>query len=243
MAAEDAPSRLDAISTRWTLLQKAGGEGGVSVDNARNALVLRYLGVVRRYVGAMVRNQQDAEDVTQDVLVRFLAGDFAGADPGRGRFRDFLKTAIRNMVRNYWDRQERRRTADLDVALVAAEKSDEDDWLVQWRQNLLELVWKALEKSEEEQPGSDVYTVLRLRTDHPDDSSEQLAQRLSGKLGKAIRPDATRQKLRRARMRFVDLLLVEVARGLNDPTPEKIDDELVALGLADLVHSLLPHAV
>ncbi len=51
---------------------------------------------------------------------------------------------------------------------------------------------------------------------------------------------ALRQKLRRARLQFADLLIAEIARGLNDPTAEKIEDELVALGLIDVVRGLLP---
>ena len=67
---------------------------------ARNVLVLRYLPAMRRYIAALLRGGPDADDVTHDVVVRLLSGDFAGADPARGRFRDLLKTAIRNIVRN-----------------------------------------------------------------------------------------------------------------------------------------------
>ncbi len=83
--------RLEAISTRWTLLRQAHEASTVTSAEARNALVLRYLPAVRRYLGAIVRNDQDADDLTQDVLTRLLSGDFSGADPARGRFRDFLK--------------------------------------------------------------------------------------------------------------------------------------------------------
>ena len=196
MIGEEAPSRLDAISTRWTLLRQAGCVGGTSTAAARDALVLRYVPAIRRYVGAIVRNEQDADDLAQDVVVRLLAGDFAGADPERGRFRDFLKTAIRNMVRNHWGRQKRRRSARFDLSQVAADAAD-DEWLGHWRHNVLDAVWKALEKCEQEQPDSAAHTVLRLRTEYPDESSPQLAARLSAKLGKPIRPDATRQKLHR----------------------------------------------
>jgi RNA polymerase sigma-70 factor (ECF subfamily) len=82
--------------------------------------------------------------------------------------------------------------------------------------------------------------VLRLRADRPDETSEQLAARLSEKLGRTVRPDAIRQQLRRARLRFADLLIAEVAGGLDDPTPERIEDELIALGLLGSVKDLLP---
>jgi hypothetical protein len=50
------------------------------------------------------------------------------------------------------------------------------------------------------------YTLLRLRADHPDHTSDQLAARFSSATGQTVRADAVRQKLRRARLRFADLV-------------------------------------
>lgn len=239
---QEERSRLEAISTRWSLLRQAHGGSATLAGQARNALVLRYLPALRRYIGAIVQNAADADDITHDVVLRLLAGDFGGADPSRGRFRDLLKTALRNMVRNRWAKQKRQQTVALDVANLAAEHDSEDEqrWLAQWRQSVLDLAWKALQHEQQRRPGSLAYTLLRLRSDHPDDTSEQLAQRLSETTGQAIRADALRQKLRRARLQFADLLIAEVANGLHDPSPEKIEDELVALGLMDVLRDLLP---
>lgn len=238
----DTPSRLEAISTRWTLLRQAFGESADSAAEARRGLVLRYLPAVRRYVGAMVQNDEEADDIAQDVVARMMGGDFAGADPSRGRFRDFFKVAIRNMVRNHWRRQKRRRTVDFDVEAVKGEEDaeQEDCWVSSWRQRVLDLVWNALEQQERNRRGSVAYTLLKLRTDYPEESSEQLAARLAEKLGKPVRADALRQALHRARLQFADLLIAEVAKGLDGPTPEKIDEELASLGLLEYVRELLP---
>lgn len=243
LEAFDQQSRLDAISTRWTLLRKAHGEASPTLaDAARSTLALRYMPAIRRYIGAIVQSDQDADDIAQDAMVRLLAGDFAGADPNRGRFRDLLKVAVRNMIRNRWAQQNRRRGASLDVAELADEPdaTDEACWLGQWRQGVLDLAWKTLEQQEQERPGNMAYTLLRLRTEHPNDSSDQLARRLSEKTGQSIRADAVRQKLHRARLKFVDLLIAEVARGLGEPTPERIEEELIDLGLMDFLRDLLP---
>ncbi len=209
-----------------------------------NALVLRYQPAIRRYVRAMVTQAQDAEDLAQDVLVRLLSGDFAGADPQRGRFRDLLKLAIRNMVRNYWTRQKRRRTADLDADQLAGAEDDADDaaWTSAWRRSVLDLAWNALKQQDRNRPNISAYAVLRLRTQYPDDSSEQLAARLAEKVGEPIRADAVRQRLRRATIQFADLLIAEIARGLENPTPERIEEELVALGLIEFLRDVLPTA-
>ncbi len=240
-SADHPPSRLGEIATRWTLLRRAGAEAGESAIEARRALVLRYLPAIRRYVAAIMTGDPRSEDLAQDIAVRLMAGDFAGADPQRGRFRDLLKTAIRNMIRNDWAKQKRRRTSPLEIAEPAArDDAPNDAWSDQWRQGVLELVWNALARHEQKQPASAAHTLLRLRAEFPDESSEQLAERLSERLGKAVRPDALRQKLRRARLQMVDLLLAEIARGLNDPTPQRIEEELIALGLFEFVRDLLP---
>lgn len=229
-------SRFEAISTRWSLLRQAHDGSPTMAGEARNALVLRYLPAIRRYVGGLLQSDQDADDVSHDVVVRLLAGDFAGADPGRGRFRDLLRVAIRNMVRNRWAQQNRRKSADLDVAAIPDdEDAEQDDWLVQWRQSVLDLAWKSLAQQEKDRPGSVAYTLLRLRTDYPEDSSEQLASRLSQAIGMTVRADALRHRLQRARLQFADLLIAEVAKGLPEPTPERIEDELIAVGLVDFL--------
>ena len=237
MAAENFPSRLEAISTRWTLLRAARDASAVSANEARNALVVRYLPAVRRYVAAVLSSDQDADDVAQDLAVRLLAGDFAGADPQRGRFRDLLKVAIRNMVRNRWNREKRRRGCALDIEQVAADEDDNDQcWTVEWRQSVLDLAWKALEQQQQAQPGSMAYTLLRLRTKIPG----RLLGATGGPAFAGDRPgvpaDAVRQKFA-ARVQFADLLLAEIANGLDAPTAEKIEDELAELGLIDLVRA------
>jgi RNA polymerase sigma factor (sigma-70 family) len=236
------PSRLDAISTRWTLLRQAHGQGFEAAEAARKAVVLRYLPAIQRYVGAMMQGEDAAQDVAQDIVVRLLAGDFAGADPQRGRFRDLLKVSIRNMIRNEWSKRKRGRGSSQQVADLPAESPDpeRDPWLSEWRQRVLDLVWNALEDRERRQPGSAVCTLLRLRMNNPDDTSEQLAEKLSLKFGRPVRTDSLRQKLRRSRLLFVDLLLAEIGRALDDPTPAKIEDELIALGLHEFVRDLLP---
>lgn len=236
-------SRIDAISSRWSLLERAHHGTTISGGQARQALTIQYMPAVRRYVAAMVADKQDAEDLAQDVAVRLLAGDFAGASPDRGRFRNFLKIAVRNMVRNYWSKQKRRRPVDLDPALLDdgdAQSNNDEPWDSACRAALLDAVWKRLEQEDRAKPGSTGFMLLRLRTQFPTDSSEQLAERLGQKVGKPFRPDAVRQQLRRARLRFADLLIEEIGAGVESPTTELIEDELTALGLLEFIRDLLP---
>lgn len=237
------PSRLDGIETRWSLVRRSSGNVSTDAVEARRSLVLRYASAIRSYCQAIVGTEGDADEVSQDVVVRMLKGDFAGADPNRGRFRDLLRTAIRNMARNRWSRENRRSSSTpIDTELHAdPDGQDLDDpWLQQWRGTLLENAWSELRSFQDANPGSCLYTVLRTRTDHADESSEQLASRVSDRLGRLITAATVRQNLRRARVKFCELLVDEVAEGLADASRDRVQDELIALDLWTQIKDVLP---
>jgi RNA polymerase sigma-70 factor (ECF subfamily) len=228
--------------TQWSLLHRAHEEAVTTAGAARNALVLRYAPAVRSYVGALVKDPQDADEVAQELVVRLLRGDFGGATPERGRFRDLLRTAVRNQVRTYYTRKGRRAGVPLDVDAFAADTPDltEEEDLRSWRESVLKLAWGGLEEYQRTHSGSVAFTVLRLRADHADDDSDALAARLADALGRPVKAEALRQQLRRARVRFAHLLLGEISRTLDDPTPEQIQEELRDLGLSGYVRDLVP---
>lgn len=238
------PRRLDGIETRWSLLRRSSGNVSSDAVAARQALVLRYASAIRSYCVAILGSHVDADEVSQDVVVRLLQGDFAGADPNRGRFRDLLRTAIRNMARNRWARENRRASsAPINDELLADSESAEPDdpWLPQWRSSLLENAWSELRMLQDANPGSCLYTVLRLRTDHPEDSSESLATRVSQQLQRTMSAATIRQNLRRARVKFCELLVEEVADGLDEVSRERVQDELIALDLWSQIKDVLPN--
>jgi RNA polymerase sigma factor (sigma-70 family) len=234
-------SRLDGIQTRWSLVRIAhDGSSSPIAENARQKLVLRYAKSIRRYIGGIVKSSDDADELAQDAMMRLMKGDFAGADPNRGRFRDFLKTAVRNMIRNHWTKSSRRKTTDIDLDLVAKSDSDDSAWDTEWQTTVLDLAWSRLKDYERENPGQRAYSLLKLRAEHPQASSEELAV-LYGKKCKAdIRADACRQMLRRARFRFAEALVIEIGIGLADPSPERVAEELADLELLEHVRDFLP---
>jgi RNA polymerase sigma factor (sigma-70 family) len=233
--------RLDSMTTRWSVVRRAHQASIVSAGQARNELVLRYSKAIRAYVRAILQDDGRADEVAQDAIVRLLSGDFAGADPNRGRFRDLLKVSVRNMARNHWQKENRRRPAAVDVeAIAGADATDDPEWLASWRQNALDLTWSALEHLERSQPDSSAVVLLRLRAAFPDATSEELAQRLAEKTKKPVTPESVRQQLRRARVKFAELLITEIADGLASGSPDDVEEELAALGLMDYVRDLLP---
>jgi RNA polymerase sigma-70 factor (ECF subfamily) len=226
-------ARLSRIMTLWTLVHQAQAEPGEEVAAAQRALLDRYGGAVRRYLLGSLRDRDAAEELFQEFACRLLRGDLARADSERGRFRDYVKGVLFHLVAN-WHNQQRRRPQHL-AAEPAAPKPpsmpDEDRaFLENWRAELLSRAWNALSACEQ-QTGQPCYTVLRLRAEHPKLHSPELAQRLSELVGRPFTAVAVRQALHRARDRFADLLLDEIRHSLADPTTDRLEQELIDLGL------------
>ncbi len=240
----DDQHRLDQVITQWSLLRLAHQPIDQQGPQARQEMLLKYRDAVRNYVGALLQNENDTDDVAQDVLMRLMRGDFSNADRARGRFRDFLKIAVKNMVRAHWNKQQRRTGISIDASEgidPAVEHEDLDAaWTEEWRGQLIESTWQALEAYEHATPGCCYFTILQLRTTNPDADSTRLAELLGDATGKLWRADAGRQQLRRARLRFAQLLVEELAKSLQHPSPEDVEEELVALRLIDFVRPFLP---
>ena len=240
---QEVSLNLGNIQTQWSMIRDAHRSKATlnSAAYARETLVMRYASAIRNFVKVVVRDDHLVDEIAQDALVRLLKGDFSGADPNRGRFRDLLKTAIRNMVKNHWAKENRRASVDFDLDQIDnAEPNSEDEfWAAQWTETVLSIAWQRL-KALEDSSESIAHTVLKLRSTYPDDSSTQLAERLSESVGKPYTAATTRQQLRRARVRFAEYLVSEIADGLTDPTPENLADELKSLGLYKSVQDVLP---
>lgn len=232
--------RIDGISTRWSLVRRAHVAGmPEAAGEARQLLVMRYAAAVRKYLGGILKDSEQADELSQDVIVRLLRGDFAGADPDRGRFRDLLKTAVRNLAHKHWEKSKVRKTVSAELDLVTGETPNEEAWQTAWQSAVIEHVWRAMEEDEQLEKGVPAYSVLKLRTAYPDESSEQLAERYSKQMGNTIRPDAWRQMLRRARIKFAEALVEEVRMGLDDPAASAVEEELAAMGLLEYVSGVI----
>jgi RNA polymerase sigma factor (sigma-70 family) len=227
--------RLSQIATQWSVIFQAHQRESAAVTEAQRLLMQRYAGPVYRYLLGIARDPDVADDLAQEFALRFLRGDFHRVDPSHGRFRDFVKAALRHLAVDHRRRQEARRrrvaVGEVDLAALAEPPPDPDERFVQdWREALLARAWEALARVEEE-TGQPFHTLLRFRAEHPEVRSAQMAEQLSARLGKPLTAAGVRQTLHRARDRYADLLLDEVARSLERPGPEELADELVELNL------------
>jgi RNA polymerase sigma factor (sigma-70 family) len=92
-------------STHWSVVLKAGVDGGPESRTALETLCRQYWYPLYSFVRRRGRTHHEAEDCTQEFLARLMAADgIARARPERGRFRTFLLTALRNFLTDEWHR-------------------------------------------------------------------------------------------------------------------------------------------
>jgi RNA polymerase sigma-70 factor (ECF subfamily) len=239
--------RLSQIQTIWTsMFSVARNIEDQSTHRGKSLreLVLRYYGSVYRYILGMVRDPEMAMELTQEFASRFLRGDYMKADPTRGRFRDFLKVSVRNLVMDYFRRKQVEKVKgpgplDSDAAEPNdPQKANDEAFVSSFREEVLARTWEALAEAEKTS-GKPFYTVLRFKIQHSEMNSTEMAEKLSVQLGKPLSDVNARKILQRARSDFADLLLDEVGRTLENPSTEELARELADLRLLDYCKSAL----
>lgn len=234
MDSAKAPEHLSRISTVWSLVNQAHGGGPDTAPAAQRQLMQRYCGAVYHYLLGAVRNDDVAMDLFQEFALRFVRGDFRRADPGRGRFRDYVRKALIHLVTDYHrarNRQPEPLPADVADPVSLTKQADEDsEFLRSWREELISRTWQALGEAH-----PTLHAVLLYQAEHPGVTAAQMAQTLGPQLGKSISYGHLRVLLHRARKLFGELLRNEVHHSLESPDETALTEELRDLDLAKLV--------
>ena len=151
-------------TTCWSQVGPGAAGGGEGVtDRALERLASRYWRPIRDWLSAELRLERDAAaELTQDFFVWVIESGFLKkADPERGRFRAFLKVALRNYARDANRRATAaRRGGGRQFISLEAEDEDEkpfdaadpnalrpDELLdARWRRDLVQTALQELEK-------------------------------------------------------------------------------------------------
>jgi hypothetical protein len=197
--------------------------------------VLRYASAIQSYFGALIKNRHDAEEAAQDFFLRVSQYGLVRTRDGRGRFRDYLKVAVRNAALNYLRRNRSTRSVAFgalhDAASQGAGVAADRTWDAEWRRCLFDRARRSLEKLQQRSPGNLFHTVLNMVVENPLERSEDLAARTSALIGRPLQAAAFRKQVSRARRMLAKLLVKAVAQTLDNPTPEQIEEELIDLAL------------
>jgi DNA-directed RNA polymerase specialized sigma24 family protein len=154
-APESSRSQFGEISTRRDLLGDAG------------ALLERYGRAIRGYLLVILKDEDAAHDVLLAMRVKMMDGRFARWEPGKGRFRFYLKTAVLNEARQYL-RKRRNRRLERQVEDLArfpeggCGAEPDKIWLGPYRKALLEAATRALRAYQEQHPGNVFHTLVGM---------------------------------------------------------------------------------
>jgi len=165
-------------STSWELLTDAARRGD-GAESARNEFAERYYGAVRAYIAALARGANQTDDLTQRFFEAVvLSGTLlARADQEKGRFRHYLKQAIRNFLIGE-HRQQSRLASEVclddvadawNVVAVDASPSPDDEMMRAWAQSLVAMALSRLERVCDEKDQREHFEMfVRRYVDDPD---------------------------------------------------------------------------
>lgn len=229
--------RLTEIPTEWTLIRTAhaaqsDGPGSAAESaEAMGKLIGKYHDAVVRYLKLKLRDENLADEVTQEFWAKLMTGKLAGADRSKGRFRDYLRTVLHRLIIDHFRGRKVQQLPPGD--LLDPSRSDADFDHV-FREAVIRRVTLRLQTYEATTPKNRYATVLQLRIENPDAPIEVLAKRLGERDNTKVSPEAFRKTLQRARSKFLELLIQELRETIHPAEPEDIEAEIYDLGLGNL---------
>jgi RNA polymerase sigma-70 factor (ECF subfamily) len=190
-------------------------------------------------------NALDSEDLLQSFfLTLFKRKSLATADPDKGRFRNFLRGALKHFDHDIREHRNRQRRGG-GVTMLPLDDGASEEWFKQsagppvspdvafdrhWAQTLLGL---ALHRLEAEQASADPLSLYsELRRFLVEEVDPGTCIELGARFG--LKPNSIAVRIKRLRTRYRELLLREVGRTIRDPL--EAQEELRAL-LLSLSHS------
>jgi RNA polymerase sigma factor (sigma-70 family) len=224
--------------TQWSVVLRACGPVDPAAQQALDTLCTAYWYPIYAFIRRKGSDAHEAFDLTQEYFFRLLKkGTLATADPGKGRFRSFLRTDCSHFLID----QHRRRTAEMrgggQPILSIDARTAEGRYLNEpghgltperlyernWARTLLERVLRLLRQEYEKAGKSVTFEQLKLvLTEAP--RSTPYAE-IARRLGKS--EDAIATAVHRLRQRYKEILREEITATLADPAD--VDDEIQAL--------------
>ncbi len=225
-------------TTSWTVVLAAGQRHTPQSEAALEKLCRSYWFPIYAYIRRRGRSKEDAEDLTQTFLSRFVGKDgLLCVNARHGRFRAFLLASLKHFLANQWDRsQSRKRGGKVAILTLDWQNADTQFQVAaaagQCPERVFDREWaiSLLDK-----------VIERLRDECADAGRASQFEELKVFLtaGKGALPHAAaaealgidegtvRVAVHRLRKRYRKLLRDEIAQTLDDPA--QVDEEMRAL--------------
>lgn len=226
-------------STHWSVVLAAGDGASPNSADALETICRKYWRPLYAFVRRRGYGLQDAEDLTQEFLERFIEKRYLGlANPRRGRFRSFFLTALEHFLSDERDRANAakrgggRKIFSLDIEQADRWGELADDLTPQkiyeqcWAESLLAIVLERLSAEYAATEKGKQFALLKQFLWGRDGATTygQIAEQL------AMTESAVKTAVHRLRKRYAQLLRHEVAQTVS--TAEELEEELCWLRAA-----------
>lgn len=201
-------------SHSWTEAESAAG------------FVLRYLMPMRKQLIAVLGSATEADQALRILLTHLVSAGFG--EHQQGRLRDFLARAVRSCAKARLVESER---LQADQEKLGRLTPDAKDWLVRWRECLLERAWRALEREEHREPTRPLYSVLWVSTTEPKLSLDELAAAVEKRIAVPLEQARLQQLKLESKAAFAQLLADEIVETLENPDKAMVKKEIQSLGI------------
>lgn len=223
----------EPVSTRWTFVLLGRRPGDSRYEEAWLYLFGAYRPVVEAYFRRHAPDAGTAQEWSDEFMAAWVEGSLDRADPGRGSFRAYLFTALRNFrhraartaSRRPWSWPWARRPAEA-LEHVGAADATRDLFERDFARQVLTLALEKLRLYQEaqRQAGNRGYDLIRAL--YLDAGPERPSQRaLAERLG--LTEKAVERQLEKARARLREWILAEVRDTVGDE--DELRAELAAL--------------
>jgi RNA polymerase sigma-70 factor (ECF subfamily) len=214
------------VTTHWSVVLSAGRSDTTRARAALARLCQTYWYPLYAHVRRRGHSAHDAQDLTQEFFAHLLGRQsLAAADPGRGRFRSFLLTALNHFLINEWAKARTQKRGggtpllSLDLA-AAAERFDleptdhatpDKAFEKQWALTLLSGVLNQLEAEYRRAGQGELFAALQPTLAGRSESQPyaELAARMNLSVG------AVKVAVHRLRKRYRNLIRAEIAHTLE----------------------------
>lgn len=231
--------RRDFPTTRWTLVVAAGDPRRQESRTALVSLCEVYWYPLYAYVRRRGHSVDEAQDLTQEFFLRILEGQYLDrADPAKGRFRSFLLTSLKFFLADEMDRSRAQKRGgapplpfevssgeELYRREPAHEETPESIFERRWAHSVLDSVVARLRDEFVQNGRLDHFNKLKVfllgQTEAP---YAVLARELETSEG------ALKVAIHRLRKRYRDLIRLEIAETVADPS--EVESELRFLAAA-----------
>ncbi len=225
------------LSTHWSAVIEARDPGSPRSAAAMEALCRDYWYPLYSFVRRSGLDPESAADLTQEFFSRLLANQgLASVSPERGRFRSFLIASIKNLLANERERARCLKRGGGQTVFSLDETDAEGRYLAEpadesspdrvfdrrWAESILVRSLARLRRECDGDDGSRRFEQVKgfLLAERDGDSVSAAAARLKLSL------PATKGLIHRLRRRFAELIRMEVAQTMVQPTQTDIDREI-----------------